>query len=117
MKTASTPFTEASRSVEKNRRLSRRFFATSSARPGSKIGMISCSRRAILPASLSMQITVCPKSARQAPETRPTYPDPTTAMRITHSCSVFPRQRRGFEKIRIGPETNHPDQRPWAVQQ
>src|SRR5438270_9378987 len=32
--------------------------------------------------SLSTRMTSCPRSAKQAPATNPTYPEPTTAMRI-----------------------------------
>ncbi len=58
MNTASTPFTEAARSVEKNRRLSRRFLETTPRDPARK-SHDACSRRSIFEESLSMQMTVC----------------------------------------------------------
>src|SRR5207244_12607325 len=35
--------------------------------------------------SLSTRITSCPRSAKHAPATSPTYPDPTTAICIRYS--------------------------------
>ena|SRR6478609_576116 len=42
------------------------------------------SSRSILPASLSTQVTETPNSEKQAPETKPTYPVPTTATRMRY---------------------------------
>ena len=55
-------------------------------------------RRWILPASLSMQQTVWPKSAKQAPETRPTYPVPIIA---TFIQTPFSRPRAGRGSIQL----------------
>jgi hypothetical protein len=57
--------------VKKSRPCSTLSF-TNSSRPGSKIGISPFCSRAILPASLSTQVTVWPKSAKHAPDTRPT---------------------------------------------
>ena len=72
MKTASASRTASAASAAKNSRPSRTFEATSWSSPGSKIGISPFFSRAILPASLSTQVTTWPKSAKQAPETRPT---------------------------------------------
>ena len=55
-----------------DRRPALTFLATRSSRPGSKIGISPRCSRSILDGSLSMQVTTCPKSAKQAPDTRPT---------------------------------------------
>src|SRR5215472_13778823 len=39
--------------------------------------------------SLSTRTISCPMSAKQAPATRPTYPEPTTAMRIGESLWIL----------------------------
>ena len=82
MNTASAPATAAFRSVVKDSRPALALTATTSSRPGSKIGMPPAFRVSTLPASLSMQITSWPNSDRQAPETSPTYPVPIMAMRM-----------------------------------
>jgi hypothetical protein len=56
------------------------FRATISGKPGSKKGNSRDFMRSIFAASLSTQVTVLPKSAKQAPVTNPTYPVPTTVM-------------------------------------
>jgi len=48
------------------------FRATISGKPGSKNGSSPALSRSILPVSESTQMTLLPKSARQAPETSPT---------------------------------------------
>src|ERR1041384_2621873 len=57
-------------------------FATRASNPGSKIGITPELIEAIWLSSLSTQVTLIPKSAKQAPETSPTYPVPITAMCI-----------------------------------
>ena len=47
------------------------------------IGITPRSRASILRVSLSTQVTSWPKSEKQAPETKPTYPVPIIAMRMT----------------------------------
>src|SRR5208282_1302720 len=42
----------------------------------------------ILFSSLSTRTTSCPRSAKHAPVTNPTYPEPTTAMRIASLLSL-----------------------------
>ena len=54
--------------------------------PGSWIGMPPDWSRRIFSAFTSMHITSLPISARQAPETRPTYPVPTTVTFMQASC-------------------------------
>ena len=85
MKMASADLAGSARLVVKNSRSSRTLVATSSARPGSKIGISPLVSWAILSASLSTQVTMWPKSAKQAPEIRPTYPEPIIAMRMAGS--------------------------------
>ena len=56
--------------------------ASSGSRPGSQIGHCPSRSRRTRSASMSAHTTRCPPSARQAPVTSPTYPEPNTAMRI-----------------------------------
>ena len=42
----------------------------------------------IFASSVSTQATSCPNSAKQVPETKPTYPEPIMATRITLSKSA-----------------------------
>jgi hypothetical protein len=72
MKIASAPLTPAARSVVKVSRPAAALPPTSWSSPGSKIGIRPDSIAAIFPASLSTHTTSCPKSAKQAPDTRPT---------------------------------------------
>src|ERR1700684_2193084 len=83
MNTASAPLTAALRSVVKLSRPAAELLATHWSRPGSKIGSSPRVRRSILPASLSTQVSDTPNSEKQAPETRPTYPVPIIAIRIS----------------------------------
>src|SRR5271169_3083479 len=83
MNTASAPATAAGRSVVKESLPAAALLATSASRPGSKIGISRCCRRAILPLSWSTHVTSTPNSEKHAPETSPTYPVPTIAMRIS----------------------------------
>src|SRR5438309_4797117 len=48
----------------------------SSSSPGSKIGTLPARKISIFRESLSTQVTLWPTSAKQAPVTRPTYPEP-----------------------------------------
>src|ERR1700738_4917744 len=82
MNTASAPATAAARSVVKKSRPDAILAATSAPSPGSKIGTSPRCSRAIFAASWSTQATVDPNSEKHAPETRPTYPVPTIAIRI-----------------------------------
>jgi hypothetical protein len=72
MNTASAPGTASARSRVKVSLPAATLFATSSSRPGSKIGISPASSASTLPASLSTHVTSWPKSAKQAPETSPT---------------------------------------------
>ena len=85
MNTASAPATAPAVSVVKLSRPAAALRATSASRPGSKIGISPARRRSILAASLSMQVTKWPKSAKQAPDTSPTYPVPIMAICMTIS--------------------------------
>src|ERR1700730_2032986 len=82
MTTASAPATAPARSVVKKSRPDAILAATSAPSPGSKIGTSPRCSRAIFAASWSTQATVDPNSEKHAPETRPTYPVPTIAIRI-----------------------------------
>src|SRR5256885_17186559 len=46
------------------------------------MGVLPARSPASFASSTSTQVTECPVSAKQVPATRPTYPVPTTAMRI-----------------------------------
>src|SRR5712692_1165018 len=91
---------------------SRTFFATSASRPGSYIGILPDLIEAILASSLSTQVTLMPKSAKQPPLTSPTYPVPTTAICIRSTprrpiCDgsrARPRLQIACEKIDCRPE-------------
>src|SRR5215471_3548723 len=78
MNTIFEVLTAAGRSVVNVSRPSLTLRATISGRPGSKNGSSPALSFSIFTASESTQMTLLPKSARQAPETRPTYPVPTT---------------------------------------
>src|SRR5207244_1163509 len=62
--------------------------AASFCRPGSNIGSLPRFKLAILGLSMSKQMTSWPISAKQTPDTRPTYPVPTTPIRITGGVPV-----------------------------
>ncbi len=64
--------TASATSVVKRSRPSPTLRATIASSPGSQIGSCPWLRRSILPWSMSMQTTLWPTSARQAPVTRPT---------------------------------------------
>ena len=74
MKTASAPVTAVFRSVVNDSRPAAALLATSWSSPGSKIGISPREGARSCSASMSTQVTDTPKSEKQAPETRPTYP-------------------------------------------
>src|SRR5262245_7041320 len=78
MNTTFDALTAVGRSVVNVSRPSLTLRSTISGRPGSKNGSSPALSFSIFVASESTQMTLLPKSARQAPETRPTYPVPTT---------------------------------------
>src|SRR5665213_41271 len=82
MKISSLCRTAASTAVVNERRCARTLRAIISPSPGSKMGVSPASSRTTFAASLSAQITVLPSSARHVPVTSPTYPAPTTAIRL-----------------------------------
>ena len=59
-------------------------------KPGSKIGMIPWFSFSILIGSMSTQVTLFPISAKHAPETSPTYPDPITVIFISYFLRLPP---------------------------
>ena len=88
---AISAFCKASfKAVVKNRFLFFTFFNTMVSKPGSKIGMTPWFSFSILTGSISTQVTLFPISAKQVPETSPTYPDPITVIFISYlSSAVF----------------------------
>jgi hypothetical protein len=72
MNTASASRIAWAASVSKKSRPALTLLAISASSPGSKIGMPPARSCAIFCLSLSMQVTTWPKSAKQAPLTRPT---------------------------------------------
>src|SRR5947209_91022 len=58
-------------------------------------------RRRILSASMSIQTTSLPRSAKQAPVTRPTYPVPMTAIFMTNDCREQPPTTAIFRSIEV----------------
>src|SRR5450432_1512648 len=65
-----------------------------SARRGSKKGTSPARSLASLLSFTSMHMTLVPESAKQAPATNPTYPDPTTAI---FTLSLVIRSRAAVE--------------------
>src|ERR1700761_3077572 len=55
-----------------------------------------------------MQMTSCPNCARHAPETRPTYPEPTITMRMFSAFHQALQQRPRFRR-RVGAIERHAD--------
>src|SRR5207237_8372248 len=73
----------AAESVVNDSRAASTLRATNASRPGSNSGTVPFCNCAILAVSLSMHVTTWPKSEKQAPDTRPTYPVQIIAIRIT----------------------------------
>src|SRR5215471_2014680 len=71
--------TASGKESENTRRPARELRATSSGRNFSWIGTTPAFSVLSFSLSLSTSVTSCPSSAKQAPATNPTYPDPTTA--------------------------------------
>src|SRR5216683_2566142 len=97
MNTASASATGRESSVVKSSRFSRVFPTTRRSRSGSNMGISPFRSRAILSASLSTQVTWCPKSAKQAPDTSPTYPEPIIATRMRYLVCLKPSEVRGTD--------------------
>src|SRR5512146_885112 len=90
MKTTALSSAALRRLPEKERR-DPRCRCSSSGRKRSWMGTAPFCSALTLAASLSTKVTSCPNSAKQAPATRPTYPEPTTAIRIN-----LPRPNRSY---------------------
>src|SRR4029450_6775198 len=78
------------------------FLATSSDRPGSKIGTLPLRKSAIRCSSISRHQTSWPSSAKQAALTSPTQPTPMTPIGGGPPVlmrSAYRRERRGLERL------------------
>ncbi len=82
LNTTSTSSRHSFRSVVKCSRPSFTLRDTRSSSPGSYMGIVPLMRLSILRLSMSTHVTSMPTSAKQAPDTRPTYPVPTIAIFI-----------------------------------
>ena len=84
LNTISTSSITLSRDVVKCNLPAAELRATNSSNPGSYMGIIPAIRLSIFCLSISTHVTSTPISAKQAPDTSPTYPDPTMAIFINY---------------------------------
>ncbi len=91
--TTSASSTASATSVVNRKRS--RFRSRSSWRPSSWIGTLPRRSASIFSATTSRTTTSCPRSAKQAPVTRPTYPAPKTAI-FMPGYLAFPSGLRPF---------------------
>src|SRR5262249_9206630 len=101
---------DAGDSVAKESRPASTLLATSASKPGSKIGIFPFWRSPIFAASLSIQVTTCPKSEKHAPDTSPTEPVPIIAIHMKYcpGCGLWRHFRRvlgRFSYADMAPET------------
>src|SRR5438067_13234589 len=67
------------------------------------MGVLPARSAASFASSTSTQVTACPESAKQVPATSPTYPVPTTAMRMRPRTLVGERPRRKMRAEKASP--------------